>query len=1701
MNNMNRTSYRRSRIASSLALVASVLFFNATASAEINIGGDVYGGGKNGAVGTANIHSSVTDTSDPNNINLSDNAVALLNDNNHAASVIVNSGNVRTVFGGGQNGRVYGLTLAQINGGVIGAPELEGTIHGGVFAAGDGPDALVFGMAHVQITGGTIWNNVYGGGNQADLIGPAATRLDAGTIYGNVFGSARMADLMGYCNVDIASDPLNTDPLYVKAVYGGNDISGMSANLARVFPNVTRQGNPTWTWINSIPAFAGKATTVFDGTAQWKPYKESIKNVTYGDITVQVKSNLNGAINTTNIWNNTVTSHSVPGKSTFIGNLFAGGNGDYTYTDGTVTLPEDLEKDADGNWLHTVTFGSAQNRLSHPDAARAYLQIEGCAFGYIYGGGNNATVTESTDIYIDNPDAPCLVPKDVAIRMGVQKTSYSWVLGDGVTAAGESDAVYAKFGQTMDRVFGGNNLADMSIQPNWYLHGGRINSLYGGGNKGNMTCNNGILVNIFKYKPGTEDSNGTVTGSDVASTIKINNLYGGCRMADVAPADNQTAAFTRFGHDFPADYSSRVYITGGTINNVYGGNDISGHVLKGADVEIYGAVSGDVYGGGNGAYPYTDNKALATAYPDEWGDYYYSADGTVDGAEATTAEASLTGLNLKRPHVESTMVHIAGSGEWVSPSDWERDYGAKSAGGAVAKLSFTDGHQLDLSAGSAERNLPGMLLAKGEMRDINRVYVLGGVYCGGNSATLRNENGQQAKATLKIGQCVTIDQVFLGSNGEKMVDIDLLSKYANGVTYNGTNYALARFSLTNGSDMARYMEGCAVDILPSIEYDNPDTDLDVSIDDNADMDPEGLNFSSRIGSFFCGGNVGSITVAGTIGEASGLRFPRELVIFDKVVGGCNNANVPYREGINAFFMGGVTGTPGDKARDARGSVIDNRDPGVKIQLYVPCRMEPRYLAKSMNSEGYWQLDMNEPEPWSAPVVISDFGIESDTVGTVQILDRGNIYGGCYQSGYVNGSVRIDIKDELCATAQMRAYFGDRQFQGQQAGQDGTAAIVDNMRRYVLNHGWSVFGGGFGLDTEIWGNTYLNLSRNAGYINAYGGSQLGFIGRMERNADGSLQTEKATVVTTGTAQGNSTTVSPTNIEIDKYKVTEAYDTYFNLRNDIHRSPVSIFGLNALYGGGYQGVVTGNTHMYAGGGLHYDVFGGACNADIYGYTEVFVGRDLEGEFSNNLQLRHCVYGGNDFGGQILGTGEHTVSFTDENGSLKTKTVRSNTYVQYLGGTIERDLYGGSCGLYRYNDTYKWPSGTGIQNFTVFNSDGSTSVVPAVAGQEYRLYPEGSWTTYPTLYGSVAQVQGMESYNTFVDIACSQDVSTDIDKGKMGNTILGNIFGGGYGFCDQIGRVDTRDTYVVLHGPEGGTNRLADKVFGGGYFSYVANSTVDAVSGRVRNIYGGTSGTTVDAAVANSLRLARQNAAKEQKTTWGTGFDPEVYDVLAEIDITQLIHADYTSSRTTVNVYPKLQENEEVNIYGAGAYTGAYETVVNLYGGLVNEVYGGSDQEGVCDTVTVNVPAGSAVVMNALFGGGHGSYEALPCDVRKATVNFNSDNAVVKLGNIYGGNNYARATYSTIVNYNAKAKDSNGRYLNIFGAGNGAMTVSGRTHVNITGNARVLNVYGGGNEGSVFFKYDILKDNEHLSQFATVVERAGLMDQLSAYGKYTC
>lgn len=234
---MNSRYYRfRSRLFGSVPLLISAFMFsaqhvNAQTGDEgdaptINIAGDVYGGGKQGSVGIGNLIPSLMiytaeeaaaenantehlkadsegrvpgtegyvltykDDYTPvsagdakpvskDDVNLTSDAISGMYalSPSHTTSVEINDGHVRTVFGGGENGRVYGLTAAFINGGEIGAENLTGTIHGGVFGAGDGASAYVFGESHVWIKGGTIYNNVYGGGNQADLIGSAFTRL------------------------------------------------------------------------------------------------------------------------------------------------------------------------------------------------------------------------------------------------------------------------------------------------------------------------------------------------------------------------------------------------------------------------------------------------------------------------------------------------------------------------------------------------------------------------------------------------------------------------------------------------------------------------------------------------------------------------------------------------------------------------------------------------------------------------------------------------------------------------------------------------------------------------------------------------------------------------------------------------------------------------------------------------------------------------------------------------------------------------------------------------------------------------------------------------------------------------------------------------------------------------------------------------------------------------------------------------------------------------------------------------------------------------------------------------------------------------------------------------------------------------------------------------------------------------------------
>ena len=315
------------------------------------------------------------------------------------------------------------------------------------------------------------------------------------------------------------------------------------------------------------------------------------------------------------------------------------------------------------------------------------------------------------------------------------------------------------------RVYGGNNKAEMKIRPTWNLQQGIIRDLYSGGNEGNMTWREGLLLELDP-----EDSDKLI----------VENVYGGCRRADVRPLEanrdpveenavqlSDKNSQGQLKYNFPAGFPVRVLVRGGQITNVYGGNDISGHIFGGNAVGIYTTVHGNVYGGGNGSYAYTDNSELGKLKTFE--DYYYNKEEVKEKHNAEnptnqiTSLTSVEALNYFRPDAEQVSIRLLGSLE-------------------------------------------------------KPTIIKGSVFLGGNSATIQTTK-QNPKAEIKIGPYVTVDKMFMGNNGEVMAKEEVLKMYAgrvdangNVLTNNGGSLATtggedySTIDLTNQAQMNTYMK-------------------------------------------------------------------------------------------------------------------------------------------------------------------------------------------------------------------------------------------------------------------------------------------------------------------------------------------------------------------------------------------------------------------------------------------------------------------------------------------------------------------------------------------------------------------------------------------------------------------------------------------------------------------------------------------------------------------------------------------------------------------------------------------------------------------------------------------------------------------------------------------------------------------------------
>ncbi len=450
--------------------------------------------------------------------------------------------------------------------------------------------------------------------------------------------------------------------------------------------------------------------------------------------------------------------------------------------------------------------------------------------------------------------------------------------------------------------------------------------------------------------------------------IDCNDIFGGGLMGDVGFTDE-----TKYCPTLATEKRGTITLNIGTDTgndgesiwihkNVYGGNDVSGDVLTKTTLNISaGHVNGNVYGAGNGDYLYAvgRNKEKQVTV----NEYYKVGKNTYDlvytvpsrkfmtSIAASTAAQRMVNCSSYRPKVQNVEINLKG---------------------------YSEEYPL----------------------------VLGGVFGGGNSATVGSIDGKNKPSVkIKFDSNLKIENAFMGCDGEAMFD--------GSEKYRKAYEDLNSLHLEDEIDWVNEPGNHAISLqyLPVAHANRPKIyphllDLyfqSVEMDIQPEVSWPGSNIT--IGSFYCGGNRGNMNVEpDENGRIVNYDFPANLVITDKIVGGCNMANYVMPNSGVLHKGGYLLGMRGKNA----------------IDLTILCQFKP-----NKNGEG-------------------------------KVIEGGNVYGGCYTSGTIDGDVHLDVRSDMLANVT-----------------PADIAYAKENDLAVCN----VYGAGYGSMAYVRGNTKIEFGKD------------------------------------------------------------------------------------------------------------------------------------------------------------------------------------------------------------------------------------------------------------------------------------------------------------------------------------------------------------------------------------------------------------------------------------------------------------------------------------------------------------------------------------------------------------------------------------------------------------------------------------------------
>ena len=334
----------------------------------------------------------------------------------------------------------------------------------------------------------------------------------------------------------------------------------------------------------------------------------------------------------------------------------------------------------------------------------------------------------------------------------------------------------------------------------------------------------------------------------------------------------------------------------------------------------------------------------------------------------------------------------------------------------------------------------------------------------------------------------------------------------------------------------------------------------------------------------------------------------------------------------------------------------------------------------------------------------------------------NIYGGGNLASTVGGNTYITMTHGFLKSST------------QMVGNDNTPFFETNEWKEIYNKvgspHFAIFGGGYGENTVIKGNTNVNMT-----MGDY------------------LSGDKAPDITPGEEYKHF---------VSEYSVMDVVGGGYSgkIEGDTYVTANGLF-CRRIFGGGFYNSVS-NTHIDITSVDSRDIFGGGLMGDVLKSTTINVGSKGASNNNEDIYIHGSIYGANDVSGYVnIGLNETTKEFVDLGGS--------GTNINIFGGKIDGNIYGAGNGDYLY----------------ALDRKGNTKVT---VNEHYRINPDDPSSEEFDLVYTVPMRETMPSYKSASDPAkivninswrpLTNKVNIKIAGQSVDDTITikGDIYGGG-------------------------------------------------------------------------------------------------------------------------------------------------------------------------------------------------------------------------------------------------------------------------------------------------------------------------------------